>query len=530
MPSPPLSLDLTSEKKLAKALLRACRKSDAAALARIKAQMPRLDPAKMALADAQLVIAREKGFPSWPKMKAAAEAAQPIERVAELFLDAVRDDRSAVARRLLAAHPALATFSIHTAAAAADPEALAAWLDKDPKQVVAVHGDQAWPPLAYACRSRMHRASPSHAARQLDAVTRLLAAGAGANSGSRWREGDQGFPIPVLYHACMGDHLGIVRLLLEHGAQTQDGESVYHAAQLDRRACLAELVAHGADISARHPPYDNTPLYFLVGHHSDEGGTATWFRGLTWLLEHGADPNVTSYDHRETPLHAVARGPHRLATARQLLAHGADPHLPRADGRTPYALALRHGNLPLVELLAEIGAATEDVAPIDAFLGACLAADGERARAILAAHPGLVTNLTVADREALADAVRWDNAEALRLLVELGFQLSWESRDGGTPLHYAAWLGRRGLVDLLLELGAPINQRDSQFGCSPLGWAAHGSNQHRHDEVYCAIVDRLVDSGATLEAAINRWGGEPAAMASRRVKRRLKERGMVRAA
>ncbi len=62
----PPSPDLSFEKKQAKALVRACRAGDAAALARIRAHLPRKAAAGVSLADAEHVIARERGFASWP--------------------------------------------------------------------------------------------------------------------------------------------------------------------------------------------------------------------------------------------------------------------------------------------------------------------------------------------------------------------------------------------------------------------------------------------------------------------------------
>src|SRR5207249_4462670 len=85
--------------------------------------------------------------------------------------------------------------------------------------------------------------------------------------------------------------------------------------------------------------------------------------GVRWLLEHGANPNVTSSERDETPLHQIARHGGSRAMAELLLEHGANSNAPRADGRTPYELALRGANQPLGELLRRAGAADE--APVN---------------------------------------------------------------------------------------------------------------------------------------------------------------------
>ena len=130
----------------------------------------------------------------------------------------------------------------------------------------------------------------------------------------------------------------------------------------------------------------------------------------------------------------------------------------------------------------------------------------------------------------MSDAVKNDRADAIRLMVDLGFDLSWEEAHGGTPLHTAAWLGKVDLVKALVALGAPVNQRDQQFGSSPLGWTAHGSSfegGNAPEGNFVAIVDLLIDAGATREAAINKWGEPPEGMATSTVRTRLHERGFV---
>jgi ankyrin repeat protein len=416
---------------------------------------------------------------------------------AERFLDAIRHGRPDATLSLLEEHPDLAASSMFTAAAAGDSDRVVEFLQRDASLLHATHAKEAWTPLAYACASPLHQGSSERAEALRRVVGSLLDAGASPNSGSvYWESGDKKVPISALYHACMSDHVALVELLLVRGATTEDGESIYHAAQHNRRACLERLLAHGADLSSAQSPYGNTPLYFLVGHHDDEDGRAAWCQGLAWLLEHGADPNVVSDTSAEAPLHRVAASHPKVVTARALLAHGAHVNARRGDGRTPYPIAVRHGNTAIAALLLEHGADTTGLEPTDEFLGACLTADGDRARALVARHPDL--------REALKA----------------------EERHGGTPLHWAAWLGKPTVVQVLLDLGAPINVRDCQYGASPLGWAAHGSECHAgHDDRYCAIVDLLVDAGAEAASTVNKWGEQ--LQGSPRVAERLRERGIL---
>src|SRR5689334_19596263 len=141
---------------------------------------------------------------------------------------------------------------------------------------------------------------------------------------------------------------------------------------------------------------------------------------MRWLLEHGADPNVPSGAHGEAPLHVAAarRAPE---VAAMLLDHGADPKRRRADGRTPWALASRAGNAPVLELFAARGVEPETLPDEDALLAAAMRGDLEVARALLARHPDWPAALPSEPRAALAAATMHRLPDAVRTLVALGF-------------------------------------------------------------------------------------------------------------
>jgi ankyrin repeat protein len=333
--------------------------------------------------------------------------------------------------------------------------------------------------------------------------------------------------LPELYYACMANDLERVKRLLESGVSPNDGESIYHAAQENRRECLELMLAYGADLSARDLTHRNTPLHFLAGHRESDDKAQTASAGMTWLLDHGADLDVTSYDTEETPLHAVARTGW-VALADLFLAHGAAVDAKRADGKTPYAVAVRSGSRELAALLRATGANPADVSPEDDFLGACMEGDQARAGALLSVHPDLVRHLAADGRGAVVQGVYERSEAAIRLMTGLGFDLSWESSWAGTPLHHAAWLGEAGLVRVLLDLGAPVDAKDRQFGSSALGWTAHGSSNYSGAGAdHPAVVSLLLDAGASYAASINRWGEPPMGMASPGVQEVFRSRGLA---
>src|SRR6185295_1058934 len=117
--------------------------------------------------------------------------------------------------------------------------------------------------------------------------------------------------------------------------------------------------------------------------------------------------------------------------------------------------------------------------------------------------------------DALVHAGGMGNEAAIPVLVALGYELGRESHDGGTPLHWAAWRGRVEMVRALIAAGAPIDPRDRTYGSTPLAWAAHGSaNCREADEDYVAVIDQLLDAGATRPPSFNNWNEPPENLAS----------------
>ncbi len=522
-------------RQVAKQLTRACRQGDLAALKRVQAQLPRLaslDPATAAtrvrLADVQHALAREAGVENWAALKALVQSQEPLIAQVERFLRALPHGDLATMRRTLEKFPEVAKTSIHAACAACDATIVEAWLARDAAHASAKFAHTEWTPLDCLAASPMFVIDDAHRAASIAIGARLLALGADPNASTRVPRAEDGPRLPVLYRASELGNAGLVRLLLEHGANPNDGESTYHAAEHNHRDVLELLLTHGAEISAAHQPWNNTVLYFLSGYRDDHASAPTATAGMQWLLEHGADPNVPSYDHRETPLHRIAEFGRGAPVAELLLAHGADPKRARADGRTPYELAMRSGNVAVASLLRSRGAAVDALRPIDAFLHACATGDEAGARRALESHPSLHAELLENEHAAVLGAVESGNVGAVRVLVGLGFDLTLEGPWGGTVLHWAAWRGRVELVRALLAAGAPVNVRDKTYGSSPVAWAGHGSaNCRSADDDYIAVIDLLLDAGSEREPAFNKWNDPPESLATEAVADHLRARGFA---
>lgn len=460
-----------------------------------------------------------------------AEVLQALE-----FLAAVREDRTERALALLKEQPGIASRSIRTACAAGNLPAVRDFLATDASLAIETLPPDHTAPIVYAALSDIKREAGVSEAVQAEIVHALLTSGADPNTSVPLP--DQQGEIPVLFFPSAAGNVPVVRVLLAHGARPTDGESVYHAAQYDRREVLALLQEFGADLSHAPDGLGSTPLYFLASHRVSNPLAPSVRRGMAWLLEEGADPNVplrrlADGQHAsqlgELAVHRLAANGYGPETLALFANHGAQLDASRDDGSTPYVLAVRSGNAEAARWLADAGADTSRLAATDRLLCACLTDDGDAAREIVTAHPGLVAALTETDAGALLHALADDNITAAELMLSLGWPLTTQSEWGGTALHWAAWNGHPHLVRLLLGHGAPVNVRDTRYGSSPIAWAAHGSlfSGKGTDEEYTTIVQLLLDAGATREESINRWQEPPETMARPAVAALLVERGFA---
>jgi ankyrin repeat protein len=305
-------------------------------------------------------------------------------------------------------------------------------------------------------------------------------------------------PLKPLYGATgVNNNPSLARLLLERGAEVNDGESIYHAAQFDHRECLEVLTEFGVSLG-RHPLWNNTPLYFLLGMLRDQGGWDTTARGIRWLLDRGSDPNVPCGENDDTALHLAVRQGHEPQVIRWILEAGADPNRENKDGVLPIRLAHLAGRDDVIALLRDYGAHEVELSEKERFFEAVFSNDGDRARALL--RPALVAAFEEEDRLALNRSAEHGNVGAVRILLDCGFDVSFKGARnwGSTPLHGAAWYGQAEIVELLLSRGSPIDiPANPPEESLPLGWAAHGSTNCRNPYGdYVRTVRALLAAGA----------------------------------
>src|SRR5438552_1968070 len=155
-------LNLEQQRKRAKDLRRAHAAGSVEATLRIIQHLPRTrgkDAAQVlaspfTLSDAQLVVAREAGFASWPDLKHHTERSRlGVDGDIEAVLSAAIAGDAAAVRAALAARPELPRRSIHLAVALADVPSALALLDENLSLATARGGQRQWTPLYTCCSS-----------------------------------------------------------------------------------------------------------------------------------------------------------------------------------------------------------------------------------------------------------------------------------------------------------------------------------------------------------------------------------------
>ncbi len=497
----PERANLEQLKKQAKNLLRAARAKEPEALARFQA-IPALarsisaptGDAKLALHDAQFVIAREYGFKSWKELREhVEERSLSFAAAVDEFVRCATGNAAARAFRLLERFPAIAHASLPCELVLGDTQAVRARLQPHPELARQPGGVQNWEPLLYVCHTCLCHDAPERAAGLVAIARELLQHGANPNAEYHWNWHPE-LPRTALWGAlCAVSHLPLAEALLEAGASPTDGVSTHICAGSGNVAALELLHRFGLNVNGI--PGGLPPLpYILTWAANTPERTA----GIRWLVECGADTNLPVRESGEAALHVAAQR-WDVPMVELLVAHGADIHQRRADGRAPHTLAALNGNEPVAAWLLSHGA-TDECSDLERFVAACARGDAARAREMLAAQPNLRHELRPEHHLLTHRAAESGDAAALEILLSFGFDANARDKDNVTPLHRAAMAGRPQAARVLLAHGASVNNLDGMFSASSLVWASEGWKHGRHGRAdHVGVARLLIDAGSPQE-------------------------------
>ncbi|PQE30756.1 hypothetical protein CJF32_00005960 [Rutstroemia sp. NJR-2017a WRK4] len=248
-------------------------------------------------------------------------------------------------------------------------------------------------------------------------------------------------------------HIGIVRLLLEHGARVYTRDSLgqtplWWAIEAGRTPMIRLLLEKGAGTELMDAAHGL--LLTAV-----EGGN---YENVELLLKQGPNLSIMPDPFRYPLLIAAEQGHYEIVEL--LLEKGADPDLEclRDTLRYPLLIAAESGHYKIVQLLLKKGVDVRD---------------------------------EVKGGLPLLKAAKNGHYEIVKLLLEKGAPI--EYGDGsGTPLSNAAMNGHDIVVELLLDAGADTNHASSVSYQLPLSKAA----EQGHDRV----VKILLEKGALINS------------------------------
>ena len=176
--------------------------------------------------------------------------------------------------------------------------------------------------------------------------------------------------------------------------------------------------------------------------------------------------------------------------------------------------------LPLIDLLLERGAAIDGVKPGASVVEAALANNCPEAAVALADRGAKLNDIVAAAgigrldlvrhfegtasteqlERALIMAARYGRGDVVKHLLDAGVDVA--ASDGMTALHWAAGSGDLAMIDLLIERGAPLEQKNVYGGTvldSTLWFAYHVDPTELTRTDYPAVIDALIAAGARTD-------------------------------
>lgn len=455
-------------KNESKDLLRRARAGEQSALSRLES--PRLS-------FAQLAVAREYGFSSWSKLKRFVEGYTDVR---DAFFSAIAAGDRGRVTELLADGPAL----VH----ARSPHHFGA------------------PPLNIAAGRN-----------DVPMIELLLGAGADINARSDWWAGSFG-PLDfsneetsklllrkgarLTPHAAarlgMADELEKMivenpELVNERGG---DGQMPLHFAKDVRIVDI--LLDAGADIEARDLDHEGTPAQThvvdkdILSRLAERGAKLDIFSAialedldtLTDLLEKDPEGVFRRTDEPGNPMIPQAAGAHRYTY-----------NLGRVR---PYQAAVNLGSRRALEVVLARSM------PEHRIIAAAWEGDQERARALAREHPGATSDAASAEPTLLCDAAKARRVEAVRTLLDLGFEVNARDCEGMSAVYWAAFLGYDEIVESLLPY-RPDLETKNRYGGTALSGCIYGAEHGwGSDGNHARCVKLLAEAGAVLPERV--WG------------------------
>ena len=407
----------------------------------------------------------------------------------------------ALAVRLLNKHAHLRQGGLLVACATGDEDAIRRAIAAAPASVneaatylcPCCNRPQAMPPLAAVTHSSLLQVAEFRDALHRSARL-LLDAGADVNQSIASEFG----PLSALYGAAGRNHdAALTRMLLEAGANPNDGESLYHSVESADAECTTLVLEAGARVEG-----SNTL------HHELDYNRIDRFR---LLLARTRDANDVGSPLGPPLLWAIRRR-RSLQHVQALLEAGADPQVLNPEGTSAYVLAMRYGLADVAAALRSAGA-DDELSLQDQFVAACARADESEARRMLQEHPRMIDELAPSQLRLLPEMASARKTDAVRLMVDLGWPIAVRGGDwDASALNLAVFQGDADLTRFLLERGASWQERHGHNSDvhGTLSWASSNHDPAQGDWAGCARA--LIDHGLPVTELEGHYSEEVAAV------------------
>jgi len=226
---------------------------------------------------------------------------------------------------------------------------------------------------------------------------------------------------------------------------------------------------------------------------------------LNYLLDHGAQVNVSSGGH-ERPLVTAVASDNEVAV-RVLMEYGAQPNLNNINGTPVQLLAVNSGNENILRMLLQAEASVARLT--SAMMRATETAQDRMLEMLLDAGAVVNYQFNPHGLTALITAARHHDVAVMRVLIAHGADPNLAS-DSRTPLMQAVRSRNENALQLLIDKGADVDAlHAASGGFSALMLAARSGSWH--------MMNMLGAAGAQMDAT-NHAGISALSMAARAIR------------
>lgn len=293
-----------------------------------------------------------------------------------------------------------------------------------------------------------------------------------------WAEEDSSF---LLVASGKGE-LELVKAMLDSGADPNMTDRkgltpLMYAARKDEQEVIKLLLARGADIDAKDKSGWSALMVAIKKDHPEMARL---------LLENGANPHIIDPTGWNALNLAAVEGYHEVARA--LLEYGVDVNARNVDKKTALMMAAKSGNPETVAVLIEYHAnlTVQDHLGTTALMYAAREGNVEVinrfadyfAKLPEKKHMALLDQEDGSEWTALTWAVKKEQWEAAKALIEAGADYNHKDSEGTPLLHIAVNNDDDKTVDLLLSHQVNVKAKD-QYGLTALVYAL----KEKHTEI-----------------------------------------------